>query len=34
VTKADALTVEADGDVRGLTPLELSVVPCALRVVI
>jgi diacylglycerol kinase (ATP) len=34
VTKADALTVEADGDVRGLTPLELSVVPRALRVVI
>jgi diacylglycerol kinase family enzyme len=34
VTKADALTVEADGDVRGMTPLELNIMPRALRVVI
>jgi diacylglycerol kinase family enzyme len=34
VTKADALTVEADGDVRGMTPLELNIIPRALRVVI
>jgi diacylglycerol kinase family enzyme len=30
----DALPVEADGDVRGRTPLELAVMPRALRVVI
>jgi diacylglycerol kinase family enzyme len=34
VTGSDALPVEADGDVRGLTPLELRVLPRALRVVI
>jgi diacylglycerol kinase family enzyme len=34
VTEHDALPVEADGDVRGMTPLKLSVVPRALRVVI
>jgi diacylglycerol kinase family enzyme len=34
VTERDALPVEADGDVRGVTPIELSVVPRALRVVI
>lgn len=34
VTDADALPVEADGDVRGQTPLTLSVIPRALRVVI
>ncbi|MFL6227628.1 MAG: diacylglycerol/lipid kinase family protein, partial [Pyrinomonadaceae bacterium] len=34
VTDADALPVEADGDVRGLIPLELTVVPGALRVVV
>jgi diacylglycerol kinase (ATP) len=34
VSDADALSVEADGDVRGLTPLELSVIPRALRVVV
>ncbi|MCA1816261.1 MAG: hypothetical protein LC746_07595 [Acidobacteria bacterium] len=34
VTEGDALLVEADGDVRGATPLELHVVPGALRVVV
>jgi diacylglycerol kinase family enzyme len=34
VNEGDALPVEADGDVRGHTPLELRVVPGALRVVI
>lgn len=34
VTPADALPVEADGDVRGTTPLTLRVLPRALRVVI
>jgi diacylglycerol kinase family enzyme len=34
VTDADALPVEADGDVRGQTPLELRVLPRALRVVV
>jgi diacylglycerol kinase (ATP) len=34
VTNADSLPVEADGDVRGRTPLELEVMPGALRVVI
>jgi diacylglycerol kinase (ATP) len=34
VTEADALTVEADGDVRGMTPLKLNIIPRALRVVI
>lgn len=34
VNDGDALPVEADGDVRGVTPLELIVVPRALRVVI
>jgi diacylglycerol kinase (ATP) len=34
VTDADALPIEADGDVRGRTPLELEVMPDALRVVI
>jgi diacylglycerol kinase (ATP) len=33
-TPADALPVEADGDVRGTTPLTLRVLPRALRVVI
>ena len=33
-TERDALLVEADGDVRGVTPLELAVVPGALRVVV
>ena len=33
-TPADALPVEADGDVRGRTPLTLRVLPRALRVVI
>ena len=33
-TPENALPVEADGDVRGRTPLELSVVPGALQVVI
>ena len=33
-TPADALPVEADGDVRGQTPLTLRVLPRALRVVI
>lgn len=33
VSATDALAVEADGDVRGYTPLELRVVPGALRVV-
>jgi diacylglycerol kinase (ATP) len=34
VTPTDALPVEADGDVRGTTPLRLRVMPRALRVVI
>lgn len=34
VAEGDALPVEADGDVRGRTPLELVVMPHALRVVI
>jgi diacylglycerol kinase (ATP) len=34
VTPADALPVEADGDVRGTTPLTLGVIPRALRVVV
>ncbi|HLL75655.1 MAG TPA: diacylglycerol kinase family protein [Pyrinomonadaceae bacterium] len=34
VTPADALPVEADGDVRGTTPLTLRVLPRALRVVV
>jgi diacylglycerol kinase (ATP) len=34
VTEGDSLPVEADGDVRGRTPLELAVMPRALRVVI
>jgi diacylglycerol kinase (ATP) len=34
VTDADVLPVEADGDVRGVTPLELEVMPGALRVVV
>jgi diacylglycerol kinase family enzyme len=34
VGEGDALPVEADGDVRGRTPLELTVMPHALRVVI
>ena len=33
-TPADALPVEADGDVRGTTPLALRVLPRALRVVV
>jgi diacylglycerol kinase (ATP) len=33
LTPADALAVEADGDVRGHTPLEFRVLPGALRVV-
>lgn len=33
LTAADALAVEADGDVRGHTPLEFRVLPAALRVV-
>ena len=33
-TPADALPVEADGDVRGTTPLRLRVLPRALRVVV
>lgn len=33
LTDADALAVEADGDVRGHTPLEFRVLPGALRVV-
>jgi diacylglycerol kinase family enzyme len=34
VNDGDALPVEADGDVRGVTPLTLSVIPRALRVVV
>ena len=34
VTPSDALPVEADGDVRGQTPLRLRVMPRALRVVV
>jgi diacylglycerol kinase (ATP) len=34
VAEGDSLPVEADGDVRGRTPLELTVMPRALRVVI
>jgi diacylglycerol kinase family enzyme len=34
VTPRDALPVEADGDVRGQTPLRLRVMPSALRVVV
>lgn len=33
LTAADALAVEADGDVRGHTPLEFRVIPAALKVV-
>jgi YegS/Rv2252/BmrU family lipid kinase len=33
LTDADALAVEADGDVRGHTPLEFRVLPAALKVV-
>jgi diacylglycerol kinase (ATP) len=34
LTDTDVLPVEADGDARGVTPLELRVVPGALRVVV
>jgi diacylglycerol kinase (ATP) len=34
VTPADALPVEADGDVRGQTPLRITVMPRALRIVV
>ncbi|MDT7603176.1 MAG: hypothetical protein QOF61_1173 [Acidobacteriota bacterium] len=34
MTEKDALPIEADGDVRGHTPLELRVIPRALRVVV
>ena len=34
LTPTDALAIEADGDVRGLTPLEFRVVPGALKVVV
>ena len=33
LTPSDALAVEADGDVRGLTPLEFRVIPGALKIV-
>ena len=33
-SEADALSIEADGDIRGTTPVELRVVPAALRVVV
>jgi diacylglycerol kinase (ATP) len=33
LTEADPLAVEADGDVRGHTPLEFRVLPGALKVV-
>jgi diacylglycerol kinase family enzyme len=33
VTPADALAIEADGDVRGHTPVELRVLPGVLRIV-
>jgi diacylglycerol kinase family enzyme len=33
LTPSDALAVEADGDVRGHTPLEFRVLACALKVV-
>jgi diacylglycerol kinase family enzyme len=33
IDAADSLAIEADGDVRGRTPVELRVVPRVLRVV-
>jgi len=33
VAPTEALGVEADGDVRGHTPVDIRVMPCALRVV-